>query len=199
MKGISARKRRGTAEPRWGWSGVAPLAAAELSASDIDLGVLLPGHRSPIEQILLELGEFGRRYHRYLHQDEFGPTRAERMAALRLLLDQLDLLVSRLNGLPRCLRLRLAKQLASRFGSVERDIDEFQAHLNDEEAVQQLGEAAGNEVCMTAAGSTTYDTALMDDIRGAADNTGQLLSGLDTTTGGCGRPRYRVAAQNRAE
>ena len=122
MPAKSARKRRGTAEPRSGWSGVAPLTTAQLSASDIDLEALLPGHHSPIAKILLELRDLGGRYHRYLHQDECGPTRAERMAALRPLLDQLDLLLSRLIGLPRYLRLRLSEQLAPTCRSVESDI-----------------------------------------------------------------------------
>jgi hypothetical protein len=183
MPAISARKRRGTAQPRSGWSGVAPLTTAQLSASDIDLEALLPGHHSPIEQIVLELRDLGGRYHRYLHQDELGPTRAERMAALRSLLKQLDLLSSRLYGLPGYLRLRLSKQLASRCGSVE-DIDKFEAHRNDDEAVRQVGEAATDEVSMMHATSMTSDAALMDDIRGAAENAGQLLSVLDTTTAG---------------
>jgi cell fate (sporulation/competence/biofilm development) regulator YlbF (YheA/YmcA/DUF963 family) len=184
MPAISARKQRGTAQPRSGWSGVAPLAAAQLSASDIDLEALLPGHHSPIEQIVLELRDLGGRYHRYLHQDELGPTRAERMAALRSLLKQLDLLSSRLHGLPGYRRLRLSKQLASRCGSVERDIDKFEAHRNDDEAVRQVGEAATDEVSMMHATSMTSDAELMDDIRGAAENAGQLLSVLDTTTAG---------------
>ena len=184
MPAISARKRRGTAQPRSGWSGVAPLTTAQLSASDIDLEALLPGHHSPIEQIVLELRDLGGRYHRYLHQDECGPTRAERMAALRPLLDQLDLLLSRLIGLPRYLRLRLAEQLASTCRSVEGDIDEFHAHCNDEEAVQQLGEAAANDARMMHAASVTGDAELMDDIWDAAENTGQQLSALDTTTAG---------------
>jgi len=99
------RRRRGTAEPRWGWSGAAPLTAAQLSSTDIDLETLLPGHQNPIEEIAQALCDLGGRYHRYLHQVELGPTRAERMAALRLLLDQLDLLSWRLNGLPGHLRL----------------------------------------------------------------------------------------------
>ncbi len=77
---------------------MAQLTAVELSASEIDLRALLPGHHSPIEQIVLSLRDLGGRYHRYLHQDELGPTRAERMAALRLLLDQSDLLSAQLNG-----------------------------------------------------------------------------------------------------
>jgi len=90
---------------------------------------------------VLELRDLGGRYHRYLHRDEFGPTRAERIAALRSVLDQLDLLLSRLNGLAGYLRLRLSGQLACRCGSFERAIDRFHAHCDDEEAVQQVGEA----------------------------------------------------------
>src|SRR6266446_7702972 len=71
------RVRRGTAEPRWGWSGVAPLTGPQLSASDIDLPGLLPGHQSSDAQIIRTLCDLGAKYHRYLHQDEFGPTRAE--------------------------------------------------------------------------------------------------------------------------
>ena len=82
-------KRQGRAAPRWGWSGVAPLTAVPLSASDIDLRDLLPSHHSPIAQLVLVLRDLGEKYHRYLHQDELGPTRAEWMAALRSLLDQL--------------------------------------------------------------------------------------------------------------
>jgi cell fate (sporulation/competence/biofilm development) regulator YlbF (YheA/YmcA/DUF963 family) len=155
-----------------------------LSASDIDLEALLPGHHSPIEQVVFELRDLGGRYHRYLHEDEFGPTRAERMAALRSLLKQLDLLSSRLYGLPGYLRLRLSKQLASRCGSVERDIDKFEAHRNDEEAVRQVGEAATDEVSMMHATSMTSDAELMGDIWDTAENAGQLLSLLDTTTAG---------------
>jgi hypothetical protein len=38
------------------------------------------------------------------HQDELGPTRAERMAALRWLRNRLELLRSRLHGLPEDIR-----------------------------------------------------------------------------------------------
>src|ERR1700756_550308 len=92
--------RQGTGKPRWGWSGVAPLTGPQLSASDIDLPSLLPGHQSSDTQIVLELCDLGARYWRYLHQDEFGPTRAERMAALRSLLEQFDVLMLRLHELP---------------------------------------------------------------------------------------------------
>ena len=162
---MGLRRRRGKAEVRWGWSGVASPSAVPLALSDIDLKVLLPGHQSPSEEIVLELGDLGGRYHRYLHQDELGPTRAERMAALRSLLDQLDLLMSRLNGLPRYLCLRLSRRLASGCGSVECSIDKFQAYCNDEVAIHQVGEAASDDGSMRYTGSTRRDAELIDDVR----------------------------------
>ena len=53
MSAISARKRRGTAQRRLRLEWVAPLTIAQSSASEIDLQALLPGHHSPIEQIVL--------------------------------------------------------------------------------------------------------------------------------------------------
>src|SRR5262249_50716704 len=122
--------------------------------------------------------------HRYLHQDELGPTRAERLAALRLLLDQLDLFLSRLNGFPVHLRPRLSRRLPSDCGSVEHELDKFQAHCHDEEAVPQVGEAAAGESSRVGASPMANDAELMDEIRHAAENTTQLLSLLDTTTEG---------------
>jgi hypothetical protein len=181
---MCAGRRRGAAKARWGWSGVAPFTAAQLAPSDVDLGVLLPGHQSPIERIVLVLRDLGGKYHCYLHQDELGPTRAERMAALRLLLDQFGLLLSRLNGLPGHLRLWLSKQLVFRLRPIEHHVDDFEAYSNDEEAVQLVGEAAINYGRMSGPASATGDAKLMDDLGGAAENTRQLLSALDTTTAG---------------
>jgi hypothetical protein len=178
------RRRHGTAAPRWGWSGVAPLTAVQLSASDIDLRGLLPGHHSEVTEIVLALCELGGKYHRYLHQDELGPTRAERMAALRLLLDQLDRLLSLLNGLPGQLRLRLSKHLASDRSTIERDIDNYRAHRDDEKAVQQVAEAAVDEGRMRYAASARHDAELMDELSGAAEQTVHLICAVDTTAAG---------------
>ena len=182
---VAARgKRQGRAAPRWGWSGVAPLTAVPLSASDIDLPDLLPSHHSPIAQLVLALRDLGEKYHRYLHQDELGPTRAERMAALRSLLDQLDLLSAQLSGLPEHLRPRFSKHLASDRTPIECDVDNFQAHRDDEEAVQRVAETAVDKGRMLDASSATHDAELMDDLRGTAETTLQLLRALDTTTAG---------------
>jgi hypothetical protein len=54
---------------------------------------LLPRQSSSREQPVGKLLALGGRYHRYLHQDEFGPTRAERSAALRSFSTSLDALL----------------------------------------------------------------------------------------------------------
>jgi hypothetical protein len=193
---MSSRRRQGKAEARWGWSGVAPVAAVQLSASDIDLRALLPDHRSPIEEIVVALSDLGGRYQRYVHQDEFGPTRAERMAALRWLRNRLELLLSRLHGLPEDIRLRLSDQLA---GSAEPDVDNLQAYRNDVTAVQQIGEAAVEVERLLHTAPTTPDAALMAELSGTAQATAELLSALDTTTAGAiaidsDRPALEIGA-----
>src|SRR5260370_10695120 len=105
------RIERKPARPRWGWSGVhkiVPPLWAEAALGSV--AVLLPSRQSSIEKIVAKLLTIGGRYHRNLHQDEFGPTRAERMQALRDLLDRLEVLLSRLEPLPAPLRLPLSEQ-----------------------------------------------------------------------------------------
>jgi hypothetical protein len=176
--------RQGTAEPRWGWTGVAPLTSAQFSGTGINLEALLPGHRSSSEQILVSLGDLAGRYHRYLHQDELGPSRAERMAALRLLLDRLTSLLSGLSALPEHLGLQLAKQLRGGPSFVGHDLDIYQAYRNDEEAVQQVGEAAIDVGRILQNASAVHDAELMNGLSDAAERAIQLLQALDTTTAG---------------
>src|SRR6266478_5853302 len=178
------RVRRGTAKPRWGWSGVASLTGPQLSASDIDLPGLLPGHQSSDAQIIGALCDLGAKYHRYLHQDEAGPTRAERMAALRSMVKQFDLLMSRLHGLPEDLRLQLSGQIARCAISAEREDDNFQAYRGDVAAVQQIADAAGDVEHIVHTAPTTHDADLMAALSDAAQKVAMLLSALDTTTAG---------------
>ena len=67
----------------------------------------LPACRSTPEEIKSKIEVLGARYHRYLHQDEFGPTRAERMSALRAMQTCVELLNSLIVNLPQHLALEL--------------------------------------------------------------------------------------------
>jgi hypothetical protein len=185
MSTTSTRKRRGTADPRWGWSGVAQIISAQLSTADIErLWAALPDHRSPIEEIRLELGYLGGKYHRYLHQDEFGPSRAERMAGLRELATQFHLLLSQLTGLSKSIRLWLCKQLAqSTTPDVVLNMDiGFEAYSNDEEAVHKLAEAASAHVSPSDEALSGPELEVLRGLADAAEKAAMLLRGIDTTS-----------------
>jgi hypothetical protein len=68
---------------------------------------LLPTQLLTSEEVKAHILDLGARYHRYLHQDEFGPTRAERISALRTVLGRLEQLDSQLIELPQHLALDL--------------------------------------------------------------------------------------------
>jgi hypothetical protein len=187
MAGIAGKARRGTAEPRWVWSGVAPIIAPQLSTTTVKrLLTHLLSHRTPIKQIRSELRALGARYHRYLHQDEFGPSRAEQTAALRMLTTHFQLLSSQLAGLPRHLRLALCKHLAEAAPPevlLGNDVG-FQACINDEEAVQLVADVAFAHQNTTDEALTGYDAEIVAGLAAAAEHVAQLLWALDSTTSG---------------
>jgi transposase len=83
---IAGGTHRGTATPRWDWSGVDEVRVPEVCGESLKkIYEMLPVRRSSPQQLASEISALGARYHRYLHQDEFGPTRAECMAALRVM------------------------------------------------------------------------------------------------------------------
>jgi hypothetical protein len=106
------------------------------------------------------------------------------MAALRLLLDRLTSLLSGLSALPEHLGLQLAKQLRGGPSFVGHDLDIYQAYRNDEEAVQQVGEAAIDVGRILQNASAVHDAELMNGLSDAAERAIQLLQALDTTTAG---------------
>ena len=92
--------------------------------------------QSSIENIVAELHAIGGRYHRNLHQDEFGPTRAERMQALRDLLVRLGVLSSRLEALPPQLQLLLSEGfLECRSAAGTLDVDPVAFYSADKTAI----------------------------------------------------------------
>ncbi len=108
-------RKKKSASPKWGWSGVQKIVPPLWAEAELrGVAGLLPSRQSSIENIVAELFVIGSRYHRNLHQDEFGPTRAERMQALRDLLDRLEVLSSRLEALPPQLRLLVSERQTCR-------------------------------------------------------------------------------------
>ena len=113
---VDGSTHRGTATPRWDWSGVDQLIAPTISDGDMARVVeSLPACRSTPEEIKSKIQALGARYHRYLHQDEFGPRRAEKMSALQAMQTAVGLLESLIVNLPQHLALELT------YGTTEPD------------------------------------------------------------------------------
>lgn len=123
----SERSPGSAKSPRWGWSGVDKIVRPPSSEEKLKQVIdLLPSFQSPVEDIVAELQAIGERYSRYLHQDEFGPTRAEQMQALRDTLVPLGELALRLKSLPLHLRLLLSEELMGFLSAPDQlDVDPF--------------------------------------------------------------------------
>jgi hypothetical protein len=71
------------ATPAWNWTGVASLAFDGREARLRGLVTeKLPITKSSLDDIVLYLVDLGAHFERWLHQDEFGPTRQQQTAAI---------------------------------------------------------------------------------------------------------------------
>jgi hypothetical protein len=180
------RIERKPSSPRWGWSGVEKIvpplwAEAELRC----VADLLPSRQSSIENIVAELLAIGGRHHRNLHQDEFGPTQAERMQALRDLVDRLEVLLSRLEALSPQLRLLVSeRQTEGRPAAGPIDVDLIASYSADKDAIEAVSEIASDVRRDLAGVGRTDDANLIGEVGTAADMVGPLLWNLDSTTDG---------------
>jgi|SRR5579863_4706934 len=172
-------------EPRWGWSGVTAGCRLDPNGARVAAAVaLLPKTRTEPEDIVQRLFELGARYHGNLHQDEFGPARAARSAALRVVEKALDILLRRLAKLPQrfesLVRLRLA----------EADMS-ADAHRADHWATFEL-ERQSLETVFDAVSSMKDESwpnsrsaaARLRRLRHAAERALGLFDLLDTTSAG---------------
>jgi hypothetical protein len=165
---------------------------------------LLPSRQSSIENIVAELFVIGSRYHRNLHQDEFGPTRAERMQALRDIRDGLEVLWSRLEALPPQLRLLVSeRQTERRSAAGPMDVDPLASYSADKDAIEVVLEIASDVRRDLAGLGRTEDANLIGEVWAAANMVGPLLWNLDSTTDGDvvidGRSAGSAVADNSAD
>jgi hypothetical protein len=180
------RIQKNAASPRWGWSGVREIVPPVWSEAELRrVANLLPSRQSSIDNIVAELHAIGGRYHRNLHQDEFGPTRAERMQALRDLLVRLGVLSSRLEALPPQLRLLLSEGfLECRSAVGQLDVDPVASYSADKTAIEVVSETASDVRHTLASVGRTDEAKLIGEVCAAAGTILPLLWNLDTTTDG---------------
>jgi hypothetical protein len=130
---------------------------------------------SSADHIVEQLLAYGGIYHRYLHQDEFGPKRAEQLAALRDQLRILDLLIAQLAILPNRAREVLSNFLANKppLPSVE----QF-----DIAALEQLYEAAVDAKQRLLPHGDAAAISALEHLCATTEETRNSLLLLDTNT-----------------
>jgi hypothetical protein len=170
-------------KPRRFWSGVAPIGTLSDEGGKVAAAVaLLPRTRSAPEDIVQSLLDLGSRYHRYLHQDEYGPTRADRSAALVALKKSLDTLARRLSKLaPRLEHLLVAQLSEVDLSPGAPQEDEFISLEQERESLELILNAAS--FAMDANGpSIRGGRARLGKLRVAAEKALGLFEALDTTS-----------------
>ena len=119
------------AKPCWFWTGAAELVFTSQDSHLRRLVAMLPAKKSSDEQILIDLADLRARFPRRLHQDEFGPSRRQRIASLRALMKSFQ---------------ALQRQLTKGSARVKRELDAVLRSRNDpsSDVLQALYESAAD-------------------------------------------------------
>src|SRR5262249_48521057 len=163
-----------------GLSGVDKVRVPELCGETLQkIYEMLPVKRSSPQRLASEISALGARYHRYLHQDEFGPTRAECMAALGVMQTRVGLLDSLIGDLPQHLALELT------YGSAESDQSLSFQVLRSRTVLrgwtlEQIHEAASTELGLRSSLHTADDLGMLQEICARAAAAMEVVSLLDT-------------------
>ncbi len=183
MDGAEVHREHRIAEPRWGWSGATEVILPRDREQElISAARLLPNPKSSPESLVTELLELGATYVRYLHQDEFGPTRAERMAALRRLLEQISALLSQLDAFPDHLRFHLSSRLVLN-EEFRRLIEKpNRSDIVNSVPIELLYEAAVDVKIFLTRAQAAEDAKRMESLETVAKGTFALLHNIDTST-----------------
>jgi hypothetical protein len=186
MPEAMATDRSRRPRPRWGWSGSEKITWPERIDENLDAVLnLLPAIRSSRADLTRELASLGARCGRYLHQDEFGPTRAEQMAALRQLRGALKVLNSCLAELPEAQHMAMSQQFLMRddyrdIASGD-DVGVMQAYENDCKAVKLIALAIV-DVERNLRGLRLETMPSTSPVSEAVEKVFGLVQALDTST-----------------
>jgi hypothetical protein len=176
---LKVDKRRSTAQPKWCWSGMSKIPSLHELRKDVRVIVeRMPVKASRVELIVSEVLDLGARYHRHLRQVELGPSRAERLAALRQLLVQIDNLLRALGRLPPSLKDELSSALA-RDTPLRVTKSRAEQYFNNKAAAWRLLAAIDIIQHPRDHGS---EVQLIELIHREATETCRLLSSIDTAT-----------------
>jgi len=164
-------KRKFETKPCWSWSGAEALNFSE--QTDLrPLLAMLAAKQSSDEQILAFLVDLRARFQRWLHQDEFGPTRRQQTAALSALKKSLQ---------------TLQRQLAKGAPPQRQQFDATLRSGGDRSAatLERIYEAAGDfERDLRIAGASNRHIDWAARIKTCAETTMAQGQSLDTNADG---------------
>ena len=170
---------------QWAWSGVQVIRAGRMPRAKVqEIVGRLPRRESSIARLVAELREYGVRFRSDLAQDEYGPTRAERAAALKEALEALEQTRSATEDLGSTARQVLAEALAATRGtkdSAADPLDRFEADKRTPEGLWLAAMEASQR--LQPCGSST-DSEAVARLGSLAQQAYLRLQSLDTTTDG---------------
>jgi hypothetical protein len=159
-------------KPCWSWSGAEALDFAGQTHDLERLVAMLPEKKSSTDEILTFLVDLRARFQRWMHQDEFGPTRRRQTAALRTLRKSLQTLQEQLAKGATVRREQLETML--RAGN----------HLSAT-ALERLYEGADDLQCnLRTSGASSREIDWASRIKCRAEKTMAQSQSLDTNTDG---------------
>jgi hypothetical protein len=138
--------KAGSGQPRWGWSGVSRLNQRDQESNLQQLLATLPATTSGDAAALAYLIELRARFHGWLHQDEFGPSRGEQTVALRRLLKSVGKLCELLKKGTAQSRARLDGALRSGIDASSQIVEALNVAIAESHSALQDDGASGREI-----------------------------------------------------
>jgi hypothetical protein len=143
----------------------------------------MPRRKSSIERLIAELRELGGRFHRNMHQDEFGPTRADRAQALREAIEQVDALQTHFKALGEP-ALSLITAGTGHFVPPERllEVDPLDSYSAQKGAIESVGIAASDVHGEFIREGRIDEAGGVGKLRAIAETASLVLDRFDSTT-----------------
>jgi hypothetical protein len=143
----------------------------------------MPRRKSSIERLIARLRELGGGFHRNMHQDEFGPTRADRAQALREAIEQVDAFQTHFKDL-REPALSLIAAGAGHFFPPERllEVDPLDSYSAQKGAIESVGIVASDIHGELIREGRIDEAGGVGKLHAIAETTTLVLDSFDSTT-----------------
>jgi hypothetical protein len=176
MSSAPTKSRKvGSAQPRRGWSGVSRLTRPDQTSHLRQLVATLPQTKSGDAVVLAYLADLRARFHGWLHQDEFGPSRGEQTAGLRRLIKSVEKLCELLKKGTAQSRARLDGALRSGIDASSQIVEALSVAIAESHSALQHDGASGREILWFSK-LKAYAEALLSQLHVVDDATDSQIA-----------------------